>query len=332
MLFFRGTPVVAAAIFVATCALTLWFFSHFIQVKENRIESALKIQAEKIESNISYRLEHTHAIMHNMGQKIAKNHRNKRHIRNVLTTYKENQKLRDSLSWTVFSWANSHHDITVSEEKGILRKSQRTSIAQRSYISDIVENPEELIIGEPTLGAISKKWLLPVGAGVTDKKERYLGALIIGFEIDSLSKSINEELDNENISFELISSDGKVILYGYEHSFGFSQGLWAEKAIIDSMRDQLKYCNKTNIVDIALFQNRHAILGRKIEGFPHYLILRYDDNAIQNELLGSFTSRASKLAIFAFLAFIFILLIYKREKRQERIISHFTHKSEDKDS
>lgn len=314
-LFFKGTPIIFAALLTTFVALIIWFFIHLLDIEKRRVHNILEMQATKLESSLIDRVEHTFAIIKNMNSQIAKNPTNKIYINQILEKFKTSPDLSDSFSWTLFSWANSHHQITVDAQYGILEKT--LDLSRRDYIPLTVEKPEEFHLGNPVLGSTSKKWMIPGGVGAIDKNGKYLGALTIGFELNSLARSLHKSLQNDDVGFELIDQKGSTILYGYNASFGLSKGSLVDVDLIKSILAKLKYnTDQVSFSDISLFKNRHALLVRKIKDFPYYLVVRYDDTKLTNELWMEFISRSIELLLLSAMAAILLIFIYLREKKQ----------------
>lgn len=106
LLFFRGTPIIFAAIILAVSSLIIWVTIHFFEIKKNRIHHVLELQATKLESELDNRIDHTFAISQNINAQIIKDPSNNQHINKILSRFKTTEKLRNSFSWTNFSWTN----------------------------------------------------------------------------------------------------------------------------------------------------------------------------------------------------------------------------------
>lgn len=319
LILFEGTPIIFATIFTSIVFLIIWFFVNLVDIEKYRIQNTLEMQGVRVESSLIDSIDHTFAIIKNMNSQIAKDPNNKKYINQILEKFKTSPDLSDAFSWTIFSWANSHHQIIVDAEYGIMKKP--FDLSNRDYIPLTVERPQEFHLGSLVLGSTSKKWMIPGGVGAVDKDGKYLGALTIGFEINALARSLNKALQNKNVGFELVDQNCKTILYGYGSSFGLSSGSLIDRSLIKSMLKKLRYDNKkVSISDISFFKNRHGIVVRKIENSSYYLILRYDDREIANELWVAFISRSVEILLLFLTASFLLAFIYRREQKQKQKI------------
>lgn len=259
--------------------LGFWFLIHLVKLEEDKIKNSLESEAIRIENGLIDNIESTFAIIKNVNEKIAKNPNDKNYINQILSEFRDDTSLNSNFSWTIFSWANSHHKITVDAKYGIMKEPY--DLSNRDYIHLTVDKPNEFHLGNPVLGSTSKKWMIPGGVGVLDSNGKYLGAVTIGFEINSLARSLRKNLQNNNVGFELVNSKGITVLYGYDTSFGFAQGIFVEGSLIKKMLQKLQDSDVENsIFDISLFKNRHGFLVKKLKNYPYYLVLRYNDKVI----------------------------------------------------
>lgn len=172
LILFEGTPIIFATIFTSIAFLIIWFFVNLVDIEKYRIQNALEIQGVSVESSLIDSIDHTFAIIKNMNSQIAKDPGNKKYINQILEKFKTSPDLSNAFSWTIFSWANSHHQIVVDAEYGIMKKP--FDLSSRDYIPLTVERPQEFHLGSLVLGSTSKKWMIPGGVGVVDKDGKYL--------------------------------------------------------------------------------------------------------------------------------------------------------------
>ncbi|MBU6338411.1 MAG: hypothetical protein KGQ36_00335 [Rickettsiales bacterium] len=317
----NDVPTIFIIIPISVLALTAWFFVHLVKIEEDKIKNALGIEAIRIEASLIDSVEHTFAIIKNMNEQIAKDPNNKTYINQIISKFKTSPDLSEAFSWTLFSWANSHHQITVDAKYGVM--TEPYDLSNRDYIHLTVDRPDEFHLGNPVLGSTSKKWMIPGGVGAVDSSGKYLGALTIGFEINALARSLRKTLQNNNVGFELVNFKGVTVLYGYNTSFGFSRGIFVDANLIKTMLQKLQDSDEEiSIIDISLFKNRHGILVKRIKNYPYYLVLRYDDKMIANGLWSSFISRFVEILILFFTSTLLFVFIYrKKHKEAERLLT-----------
>jgi signal transduction histidine kinase len=108
---------------------------------------------------------------------------------------------RDYAKNSFFSWIDPQNQLVASSVTGILK--QPLDVSDRDYIKKAVTTPWKLYIGRPVEGRISKRWVLPLSLGVTNKQGEYLGVLVLSLDIASLTREIDKVIKEQGISFAI---------------------------------------------------------------------------------------------------------------------------------
>ncbi len=319
--FFDEKLVIFFTIAISVAALLIWFFLYLVKIEKYKIKIALETESTRVEREFIERVEHTFALINSINLQILEKPQDKNHINEILKKFKTSPELVDTFSWTIFSWVNSQGFITVDAEYGILNKP--FDLSARDYIPLTKSEPKKFHLGAPVFGSTSKKWMIPGGVGAVDKNGKYIGTTTIGFEINSLARSLHKAIQDNNIGFELLTFQGKEILHANSHSFGSSEDKNApENLKIKSMLGQIKSGPENVISNISLVRNSHGFLVKKVNNFPYFLVLQYDHKAINNELWQALISRSIEIFLLFLTASFLLIFIYKREREQrQRILS-----------
>lgn len=311
--------LVFLAIFLTAILLMTWFFIRLINSTKEKIKTDLEIEMARIERGFTDKIDHTFFTIKNINSQIAQDPKNKKHIDEVLSAYRSNSTLTNSFSWTVFGWLDDDYKIIVNSREGIMKNPIDLSVS--NHIPFTEKQPDVLKLGSPVIGGISKKWIIPGGVGLIDKNGKYLGTTTIGFEIEILAKLLNKVLQNPEIDFKLYSRNGVPIFHGNCKIYGVDKS--SDEAInntqVSKILNQINSSTKDKIFDISLFQNRHAILIKKIADYPYIMILTYDEKAIKKEFFYIASSRLIEIFSIIFVLLILLILIY-RERQQTRKI------------
>ncbi len=311
--FCEGKLVIFFTISISVIALMIWFFLHLAAIEKYKIRNGLETESTRVERALIDRIEHTSAIINNINSQIARSPHDAKHINKILEKFKSTPELSDTFSWTIFSWANAQNQITVDANYGILKET--IDLSSRDYIAFTKSEPNKFHLGKPVFGSTSKKWMIPGGVGIVDKNGKYLGATTIGFEIDSLARSLHQAIQNDNIGLELFGFDGTPILYANNHSFGSS-----EKSQNHELKTTILSSKNNTQIDVNLFDNTHGILVKKLGDLPYFLVLKYSSKAINNGLWQGFFSRSVEIFCLFFIAAFLLIFIYKREELQRQKI------------
>lgn len=312
--------LVFVVISIVIALLSLWFVVRLINSAKNEIHHDLKIEMVSLERSLTDKIDHTFSIIKNINSQIAEDPTNKRYINDILKRYRTSLNLNENFAWTIFSWSDTEYQLTVDAKYGIMSKP--FDLSTRDYISLTEKEPNIFHLGSPIIGSTSKKWMIPGGVGVTDKNGKYLGTMTIGFEIGALAKLLHNITQNPNVSFNLFNKNEVPILHGN-----------IKNSDIDKINDDNSFnlltssvLNKINskqseeVFSIALFENRHAFLARKVANYPFILLLRYDQDAISKNFWNLVRSRAIELLSITLGLTILLILIYREKRQTQKIL------------
>jgi len=316
--FFEGSLVIFFTSAVAALALIIWFGFHLINIEKHKIQTALEMEATRLERAFADRVEHTFALIQNINSQISKNPQSKNHINAVLEKFKTTPELSDTFSWTIFSWSNVQNKIIVDATYGIM--TQPYDLSDRDYMPLTKSEPLKFHLGQPVLGSTSKQWMIPGGVGAVDKNGDYIGATTIGFAIDSLSRSLHKALQNSNVSFELFDAQNHAILHANHCSFGASNMIKKEDAVMQKLENDAQKNEFGMASNIKLFGDAHAIVIKKFNDFPYFAFLTYDKKELHNQVWKGLISRSIEIISLFLIAAILLFFIYKNERAQKEKI------------
>jgi signal transduction histidine kinase len=187
-----------------------------VDALQSRItKDSLSTQAEKIEQYFNGRILYTSSILGYMGRQIAQNTKapgkeNLQYINQLFKYFSADPEIQKVLSWTIIGWVDHNFIALVDGKKEILKAP--IDLSTRDYLPLTKKNPWQIHLGEPIFGSTSNKYIIPAGVGVTDARQRYLGSLIIGFQVSYLQKLFTSLIDPEHTSVALIENGTHMIL------------------------------------------------------------------------------------------------------------------------
>jgi signal transduction histidine kinase len=310
-----GTLLLAA---ISFC----WFGYRVIENTKQNVINNMELELARIERNLFDTIEYTNSLTNAINIRIAQDPYNKNHINNVLTTYNDDEKLNQTLSWTLFSWVDSDAKLTVDAKYGILKEPINCSEFEDVVKSE--QQPRIFHLGSPKYGATSKKLIIPAAMGLLDKNGKYAGATVIGFETSRLGNILHNSIKNPNISFRMLSEKGVTILNGNFTNFKSGAKIQTENEIKDEyvakIINNLNYKNSKKHSEINIFNNPRAILIKKSDNYPYFFILSYDKNSIKKEFATSVINNISEALSIIFSFLILLFLIYREISQTKKSI------------
>ncbi len=184
-----------------TFYLSFCAYDNFIS--QQKIKSDLIVSNQKISRKIDDSLAYTNHIMKYIGDQIVRSNakNNYKFINKLLISYRIPNN--DLLSWSTFSWVDENFHLVVSSNVGIDTKNFG-DLSKRDYMPNTVLYPNTLQLGQPVFGVKSNLWSIPIGYGVVDGQNKYIGSVVTGIVIDGFGNKLKEVLGDDNLLYVVI--------------------------------------------------------------------------------------------------------------------------------
>ncbi len=115
------------------------------------------------------------------------------------------------LSWSVLDFSDAHGRILASSLENTSYDTTPVMLpTSRAWITQGPKQPGRLIFSQPDIGVLTKQYVMPVGFGINDKNGRYLGAISISFNLNSLERKLENPASRET-SFAIIDNNKNII-------------------------------------------------------------------------------------------------------------------------
>lgn len=301
-------------IIIASIAVMLWFFFYLINAEKSKIRNELTIEATKVERILVDNFNHTVSILNSINAQIKEDPYNKKHINEVLKRFKTSADLTGAFSWTIFSWADSSHQIIVDSTYGIMKDPFDLSI--RDYVHYAKAEPGKFVLGNTVIGSTSRKWMIPSGIGLLDKNGNFAGTITIGFEINVLAKIIQDLMQSKTVKIIIFDTknNSPIVAVNANAIEVFNNDFVGKIDNINKINlllKKLKISNKEEISDIDIIFEQEGYLVEKIENYPLAIVLEYNKSAILEELWLVIYSRLCEIIFIISIAAILMWMINK---------------------
>ena len=298
-------------------ALIAWFFIYFGSNQEKKVEHALEVEATSVDRLLKGKMQNSFSIVEAIAVRISKNPRNLYYVENVLDNFQLTSQMHNSLSWTNFSWANANYIIKERARKG--RPAIRFDLSIRDYIEHTKNKPGQFHVGSPVYGATSKRWLIPSGLGLVNKRGKYIGAVVGGFDIESMARSLQDNLIDKNIRVDIVDKSGTYILSAtseyieVEHNKKIDNNDFLLETITSLKEDDFR-----SIIDVTCAADGKSMLIKKLDSFPFYLVLTYKQDAIVRSCWNAIMSRSFDIFVMLVVSIILLIVVFNIEERRHK--------------
>ncbi len=193
-----------------SCALAAKTSLHLLTDTQKSMDA----KAIRIKRLLSYTFSSTFYLMDYIGNRIRENGgEDTVFIATLLRSFRLDQGINDS--WNIFSWVDKNQRLVINSDRGILDKG--VDVSGRDYIPRTIKQPGTLQLGKPVYGAVSNQYVIPASTGILNKKGEYIGTMVFGMNIASLSNKIEREAALENSDYSIFNQYGDTIFKGHHN-------------------------------------------------------------------------------------------------------------------
>lgn len=170
-----------------------------------------KKEASTIESTISEAFGYSRKINNYIGKQIAQH--GSEDLEFILEIFRQIDKSQTKnsqlISWSSFDFVAPNNLQVVNSKIGI--RKDLPNMSARQYISRSKAKPWTLQVSFPVLGNPSNSWVIPAGTGIEDDNRKFLGIIVVGFDIAELTALVEQRLSKDT-SFVVLDENFNIIL------------------------------------------------------------------------------------------------------------------------
>ena len=199
---------IVSIIIVCSLLWLLWFSYRNLEAETNR---QYALEAERIQEVLEDSFVYTSNFIKFIGNKIIESGKyDAESTALILQNRVDVNKIKDDLfPWTMFEFVNSDN-CAISSTAGVISPVKVDS-QRRPWVITARIKPWALHLTGPDLGIVSGEYIIPGGYGITDKNNKFIGIISIGFSIAKLRQKIERSLRSDSSEFILLTEDLKLI-------------------------------------------------------------------------------------------------------------------------
>jgi len=278
-LFFKSYFVfIFAIIFLGIVAdlVAVFFVSNNNQKSHTELSQK---EALTIETTILQAFGYSNRISSYIGEQIA--HHGNADLQFILKTFHQAEKVQNRnsqlLSWSSFDFVAPNNLQLVNSKVGI--RKDPPDMSERQYCQRSREKPWTLQVSFPVFGNPSNAWVIPAGTGITDDKGKYLGVIVVGFDIEELTALIEKRLTGQS-SFVILDENLNVIIHSKDAET--NSEIYRQKlAQFHFKQTSGAISNNFTIGKIKFFYQK------KFDDYPYIILTGFNHNLLTKEFSDS---------------------------------------------
>ena len=200
---------IVSAIIISSLAWLLWFSYNNLETEKD-YEYAL--EANRIKEVLEDSFTYASIFMRFVGNVIASSGKyDAESVALILQNKVDISEIKDDIfPWTLFEFINPDNYI-IAAAAGVTYAPLKVDSKKRPWVITARTKPWFLHLAYPDLGIVSGEYIIPGGYGITDKNNRFVGIVSIGFSIEKLTQKIERSLRSDTSEFMVLTEDLKLI-------------------------------------------------------------------------------------------------------------------------
>lgn len=308
--------MVTFSVIVIVIILTLVSFIRIYSNKKEHILKDMETEATLLETVIIDNLNYSRYFINIIAKNIKQNPYDLNYIHQVLKNYFTDKNFNLLFGWRNHSWVDSNFLEVVT--------SKRARISNPRYISFIKEisdntymdnsNWKKNIVFYANNNAEKGNSLKIIDNIIDNKKKKYIGSVVLSYDINTMIKSLNTRKANKNINFVILNKQLQVIA---QSKASIKNVIDDNQALDPRLNDVIRTLkdNNTNNIQLSYLDMLNGVNYsiNSLEDLPFIIIVNIDNDIIKKDIIDSIAQKFVEVCVFAFSCLFIIVSIYRRE-------------------
>ena len=283
---------------------SIWVSVETFHNYQDDVAKQMESEALRLDRALIVEIENASYILESVGRQIQATSAEDEH--NIAQLFFSFAKTEEP-SGNIFSWINKKQMVAVSSNLGVLETP--IDVSDRDYVKKSIAEPWKLHIGRPIQGRLSKKWVVPLALGLTDKGGNYIGTVIISLDTNTLGEHIARTLKDSGIHFAITNTALTLLTQAWPIEQFFTQNFDVTSlAQIDFDK------NKQGMLSSASLFNRHRIYSyyESSSQYPYILFLGLESEQSSKAIRALLVPRLVQLLVIALFLLFVLYTVRKR--------------------
>ncbi|MDB2414404.1 ATP-binding protein [Rickettsiales bacterium] len=251
-------------------------------------------------------------FMHFFGEKISnKGVNDAQTAADVLLSYKINidRNGQDIFTWTFFDFIDPEGFMIASSAHGVIKNPKQIPKDKRSWMTDAPKKPWKVHLSKVDIGMLSGEKIIPVGFGVTDKQNNFLGIISMGINTGKLARKLEKSLSQQGTSFIILDKDFEVQIASLNNK------KYIDKKSLKEKLNYIKYESKDADLlrePIKIGNIRYSFYRLNYK-YPFTILIGDEQHVLDKEFRETVALRVESSIYMGFIFIVLLLYFFKRK-------------------
>ncbi len=310
--------MVTFSVVIIVVILTLVSFIRIYSNKKEQILKEMRVESELLETVITDHLNYSRYFINIIARNILHDHKNLNHVRHVLKDHFTSQDFNMLFGWRKYSWVNQNYFESVTSTSGIIKKPKYASYIKNIIGEQKINNSDwrNNIVFHTKISRFKSNSLKIIDNLSDHDTEKYLGSVVLSYDIDTMIRSLNMRKKNNSTNFVILDQDMQVIAqskYTIDNVVNDSEELDPHLIkVVNTLQQKSNELDEISYLDMI---NGLNYFVSSLEGLPFTIIVNIDNDIIKKDIIDNITKKFIEVCIFAIACLFVVIFIYRRETR-----------------
>ena len=304
--------IIALAVVTVVLIVVMIYFTKTYAMQKQQVLKTLDSESQLLETFCKDTFDHNLYIMNLLAGRIKDSPEDTNNIYSSLQYYEKSGNIHTLFGWKEIIWLNADLMPIVSSKKGLLTN-QIPINEQYTKISK--KEPGRIFYGTDMSKTTNGQPLMYGVMGLKDAHEKYLGALLVIYDMSVLNAQLSHHKKSEHTNFVLIDRGYRVILQSKPviTGVGIENGRVINKYTEDLIHNiSTKHDNGKEISYLDMVNGVNYFI-KKIKQEPFLLLVNIDHDEIKTKIFHNTIMKFLEISLFAAFFLLLIVSLYRRE-------------------
>ncbi|MCI5049112.1 MAG: hypothetical protein MRY32_02095 [Rickettsiales bacterium] len=194
---YRDFALLSVLIVFILFLVSIWVSYETYQEHSESVVQKLESEAVRIDRALIIEIERSSYVLESIARQVSNDGATIEQLERLFSSFKQSSYSTNS----EYFWVDVDQNVILSSERGILE--EPNPVSDRDYMKKVILTPWKVQIGQPIMGRSSRKWVMPLAIGLTNDRNKFIGAVVLSLDIGSFKRELRNVIKEEGINFAI---------------------------------------------------------------------------------------------------------------------------------